>query len=42
MFESPVSILKRDDKSLLGQLCGLHPPVLPDPDGGFFYFDRDW
>jgi hypothetical protein len=42
MFEAPVSILKRDDKSLLAQLCGERPPVLPDPDGGFFYFDRDW
>uniref|UniRef100_A0A7S3ME34 BTB domain-containing protein n=1 Tax=Spumella elongata TaxID=89044 RepID=A0A7S3ME34_9STRA len=42
MFESPVSILKRDEKSLLAQLCSPNPPVLPDPDGGFFYFDRDW
>jgi hypothetical protein len=42
MFEAPVDILCRDPKSLLAQLCGEHPPVLPDPDGGFFYFDRDW
>lgn len=42
MYEAPVSILKRDDKSLLAQLCGANPPVLPDPDGNFFYFDRDW
>jgi hypothetical protein len=42
MFEAPVDILCRDPKSLLAQLCSEHPPVLPDPDGGFFYFDRDW
>ena len=41
MFEAPVAVLQRDPKSLLAQLCGPDPPVLPDPDG-FFYFDRDW
>lgn len=42
MFEAPVSILMRDKGSLLAQLCSSQPPILPDPDGGFFYFDRDW
>jgi hypothetical protein len=42
MYETPTAILKQDPKSLLGQLCSPNPPVLPDPDGGFFYFDRDW
>mmetsp|Transcript_73983 Transcript_73983/g.145198 ORF Transcript_73983/g.145198 Transcript_73983/m.145198 type:complete len:336 (-) Transcript_73983:40-1047(-) len=42
MFEAPVSVLRRDAKSLLSQLCDASPPILPDPDGGFFYFDRDW
>lgn len=41
MFEIPESILRRDPKSLLAQLCNPDPPVLADPDG-FFYFDRDW
>ena len=42
MYEAPVSVLCRDPKSLLAQLCGSNPPILPDPDGGFYYFDRDW
>lgn len=42
MFEAPVSVLSRDKGSLLAQLCGPSPPLLPDPDGNFFYFDRDW
>ncbi len=41
MFEAPISILQRDKDSLLAQLCNPEPPILPDPDG-FFYFDRDW
>jgi hypothetical protein len=41
MFEAPVSVLKRDKNSLLAQLCSADPPVVPDPEG-FFYFDRDW
>ena len=41
MFEIPPSILQRDPKSLLAQLCSDDPPVLADPEG-FFYFDRDW
>lgn len=41
MFETPKSILKRDPGSLLAQLCGPEPPLIPDPDG-FFFFDRDW
>lgn len=41
MFEAPVSVLRRDKDSLLAQLCSTEPPVVPDPDG-FFYFDRDW
>ena len=41
MFEIPPSILQRDPKSLLAQLCTDDPPVLADPEG-FFYFDRDW
>lgn len=41
MFEAPVSVLRRDKDSLLAQLCSAEPPVVPDPDG-FFYFDRDW
>jgi hypothetical protein len=41
MFEAPVSVLRRDKDSLLAQLCSAEPPMLPDPDG-FFYFDRDW
>ena len=41
MFEIPKSILQRDPASLLAQLCGPDPPLLPDPDG-FFFFDRDW
>lgn len=41
MFEAPVSILKRDKNSLLAQLCSAEPPMVPDPEG-FFYFDRDW
>mmetsp|Transcript_12799 Transcript_12799/g.21292 ORF Transcript_12799/g.21292 Transcript_12799/m.21292 type:complete len:329 (+) Transcript_12799:37-1023(+) len=42
MCEIPFSVVKRDPMSLLAQLCSDNPPVLPDPDGGFFYFDRDW
>lgn len=42
MFEAPVSVLCRDKGSLLAQLCGPTPPLLPDSEGGFFYFDRDW
>ena len=42
MFEAPHSVLKRDPKSLLAQLCSPTPPILPDPAGGFFIFDRDW
>eukprot|EP01031_Cornospumella_fuschlensis_P037421 gene37421-45442_t len=42
MFEAPLSVLSRDKESLLAQLCGPTPPLLPDPDGNFFYFDRDW
>jgi hypothetical protein len=42
MFEAPVSVLSRDKGSLLAQLCGPSPPLLPDPEGNFFYFDRDW
>lgn len=41
MFEIPKSTLVRDKNSLLAQLCGPEPPILPDPDG-FFFFDRDW
>jgi hypothetical protein len=41
MFEAPIYVLQRDPKSLLAQLCGNDPPVMPDKDG-FFYFDRDW
>lgn len=42
MFEIPVSIMTRDKGSLLTQLCSTEPPILPDSDGGFFSFDRDW
>lgn len=42
MFEAPVQVLKRDKNSLLAQLADNNPPLLPDPEGGFFYFDRDW
>ena len=42
MFEAPISVLSRDKNSLLAQLCGPTPPLLPDPEGNFFYFDRDW
>jgi hypothetical protein len=41
MFEASDTILKRDPKSLLAQLCSEEPPILPDPEG-FYYFDRDW
>lgn len=42
MFEAPVNVLCRDKGSLLAQLCQPNPPLLPDPEGNFFYFDRDW
>lgn len=42
MYESSVKVLSRDPHSLLAQLCGSNPPVLADPEGDFFYFDRDW
>lgn len=42
MFEAPTTVLMRDPGSLLAQLCGASPPIQPDPDGHFFYFDRDW
>jgi len=42
MFEASHSVLKRDPTSLLAQLCSPTPPILPDPAGGFFIFDRDW
>jgi hypothetical protein len=41
MFESPQSILMRDKNSLLAALCQPEPPLLPDPEG-FFFFERDW
>jgi hypothetical protein len=45
IFEAPENILLRDPTSLLGQLCEPDPslrPILPDKEGGFFVFDRDW
>ena len=43
MFEIPTSTLTRDPKSLLAQLTSPKDcPILPDKDGGFFYFERDW
>lgn len=43
MFEIPKSTLNKDPKSLLAQLTSPHDcPILPDKNGGFFYFDRDW
>lgn len=42
MYEAPIVVLCRDRNSLLAQLCSTNPPVLPDPEGGFYYFDRDW
>ncbi|KAJ1394929.1 hypothetical protein B484DRAFT_270773, partial [Ochromonadaceae sp. CCMP2298] len=42
MCEAPVHILCRDKDSLLAQLCSENPPLLPDPEGNYFYFDRDW
>ncbi len=41
MFEAPMTILQREPKSLLAQLCSQDPPVLQDKDG-FYFFDRDW
>lgn len=41
MFETPVSVLKRDPGSLLAQLCSADPPIQMDPEG-YFFFDRDW
>ena len=45
IFEAPENILRRDPTSLLSQLCEPDPslrPILPDQEGGFFVFDRDW
>jgi hypothetical protein len=43
MFEVPVSTLIKDPKSLLAQLTNSETcPILPDHQGGFYYFDRDW
>jgi hypothetical protein len=41
MFEISEVYMMRDPSSLLHQLCGENPPILPDADGSYF-FDRDW
>eukprot|EP01041_Mallomonas_annulata_P004764 gene4764-9480_t len=41
IFEISEDVLRRDPTSLLCELCGVNPPVMPDCHG-VFYFDRNW
>lgn len=41
MFECPISVLRRDEDSLLARLETPLSASQPDPEG-VYYFDRDW
>mmetsp|Transcript_10862 Transcript_10862/g.9777 ORF Transcript_10862/g.9777 Transcript_10862/m.9777 type:complete len:105 (-) Transcript_10862:1239-1553(-) len=42
IFETTVDVLIRDPYSILAACCRRNPIILPDPNTGIIYINRDW